>query len=305
MGIIRLKPVPNYKLDHHIKKIRTFLDAGDILHAFQLIKSSELEFSGEFRVTELLIECYIQQGKLRLAHETYLEYLDVNPDDEWVTLAYGRFLFHQKKWNKARKVFRSLGVSRYPNLALLSGYCSFRAGNLAAAKKYFEYYIKRNEEKGIHSVAYYYLSLIYAKTGMHHEAVPLIESLADLFHGNPRVARLLTYVYMKCDMAEHALRASKKALTLLPENKKMLALAITVLLHCKEGTAALKAIEKYETLLKETNTAAKFKISFWKADAYLHARKYAYARRKYLEILADEPYNAKAKYALEIIAKKY
>ncbi|MCC6550953.1 MAG: tetratricopeptide repeat protein [Ignavibacteriaceae bacterium] len=302
MGIIRLKPAPNYKLDHQVKKIRAFLDSGDLLHAFQLLQGAQAEFSGEFRITELLIECYIQQGKNRLAHEAYLQYLDANPDDEWVVLAYGRFLFHQKKWNKALKVFRSLEVSRYPNLALLSGYCSFRSGNLKAAKRYFEYYIRRNEEKGIHSVSYYYLSLVYAKTGMHHEAVPLIESLADLFSDNPRVARLLTYVYMKCDMTEHALRSSVKALALLPENKKMLALAITVMLHSKEGATALKAIEKYEALAAP---AEKRKISFWKADAYLYEKKYAYARRKYLEILDSDPENSKAKHALEIIAKKY
>lgn len=305
MGIIRLKPAPNYQLDHQLKKIRTFLDTGDLLHAYQLLQNAQAAYPLEFRVTELLIEYYIRQGKISSANELFLNYLDDNPEDDWVVLAYGRFLFHYKKWNKALKVFQSLGVSRFPNLALLSGYCCFRAGNLKAAKKYLEYYIRRNEAKGVHSVAYYFLSIVYAKTGMHYEAVPLIESLADLFPENPRVARLLTYIYMKCDMAEHALRSANKALDLLPENKKMVALAVAVMLRNKDGAAALKVIDKYESLTVTKSHEEKRKVRFWQADALLHAKKYAHARKKYLEILTDEPGNTKVKHALEIIAKKY
>lgn len=305
MGIIRLKPAPNYKLDHEVKKIRNLMDSGDMLHAYQLLEKAGIEFPDEFRIIELLIEYYIRQGKIGRANDAYLDYLDANPDDDWIVLSYGRFLFHHKKWIKALKVFRSLGITRFPNLALLSGYCSFRAGRLTAARKYLEYYIRRNEEKGIHSVAYYFLSLVYAKTGMHHEGLPLIESLSDLFPDNPRVARQLTYLYVKCGMPEHALQAAKKALELLPENRKMLAMAISVMLQNREGQAALKLIQQYESVADNPSQTVKNRIIHWQAEGLLHAKKYAHARRKYLEILAGDPDNAKAKHALEIIARKY
>lgn len=295
----------NHRLDNDLNKIRTHLESGAFLHAYQILLRYEELLMSDHRVLQLYAECLKHQERGTETLAIYKKYVDNNPGDISAILSLGKMYFHQKEWVAAAKTWKTLPLKKYPDLLYLIGYSLLKAGKLKNAARYLELYINKTAAPLAHPAAYYYLAKVYCMMSNFESALPLIEDLLDNFPDEPRIYRLAALIYFRNDMKEHGAEMVHLALQANPNPGKFIFVAVPVLLYSGRSAGALELINKFPEVLSGKNDEQKLRRGIWFADALLFQKKYAKSKNEFLRLLDLSPENPYIMKKLKLIEAKY
>lgn len=184
--------------------------SGDKAGALEEIKRAIAMEPGRNAYYHALAQFFVRNNMLKKALDEYEAILNKHPDD----------------------------LAAASMIALLQQ----SSGDEAAARKTYEYILKRNPK---HGLAANNMAWILAKGGSSRdldEAFRLAQVAKDMYPDDPRVADTLGYVYLKKGLADNALGQFQMALEKLPDEPTVLyhkALALAELKRNQEALATL------------------------------------------------------------------